>query len=346
VRVRRPFWLALRVVLLGALGYILVQVVLANSAELSGAADYLEGANWGWIAVAAVAEAISYLNFTLLQRRLLSVGGVSVGMVPLAAMSLAGSAMTNSLPGGGAFATVFAYRQFRHRGADEALTTWTIVAFTALTAVTLAVLAVVGLLVAGSDSGIGGLWPLTAALVVLPVAVVAVLLRPRLLHILLLWPLLVGRRLIGRPQRPREIVDRLVERIEVVAPHPSDWMWGLMFAAGNWVADCSCLVLAFLAVGAGVPWRGLLVAYGAAQVASNVPITPGGLGVVEGSLTVALVAFGGSTVQTVAAVLLYRIISFWLVLPLGWAAWLGLTIEVRRHPVVDAIPDLVEVGAS
>ena len=38
---------------------------------------------------------------------------------------------------------------------------------------------------------------------------------------------------------------------------------------GNWVADCGCLTLSFLAVGAGVPWRGLLLAYGAGQLASH-----------------------------------------------------------------------------
>ena len=42
-----------------------------------------------------------------------------------------------------------------------------------------------------------------------------------------------------------------------------------------------------------------------AQLAANLPITPGGLGVVEGSLTIALVAYGGGRDSTVAAVLLY-----------------------------------------
>ena len=40
------------------------------------------------------------------------------------------------------------------------------------------------------------------------------------------------------------------------------------------------------AVHAPVPWRGILLAYGAGQLAVNLPVTPGGLGVVEGSLTV------------------------------------------------------------
>ena len=51
-----------------------------------------------------------------------------------------------------------------------------------------------------------------------------------------------------------------------------------------WIGDLACLTVSFLAVGAGVPWRGLLLAYGAGQLAANLPITPGGLGVVEGSI--------------------------------------------------------------
>ena len=70
----------------------------------------------------------------------------------------------------------------------------------------------------------------------------------------------------------------------------------------------------FLAIHAPIPWKGLLLAYGAGQLAATLPVTPGGLGVVEGSITVALVAFGGAEASTPYAVLLYRIISFWFIL--------------------------------
>lgn len=337
----RAWWWA-RAIACIALAYFAVQVVTANSAELSGASDYLARASPPLIALAIGAEALSYLNFTLLQRRLLGAGGLRVSLLPLAAISLAGNAMTNSLPGGGAFATVFAYRQFRRRGADEALTTWTLVAFTALTAITLAVISVIGLIVAGSDGPVGGLGPLIGLLLVGPVIGVAVLLRPRLL-VFFVTPLLrFSSRVVHVPRRDAGgAIERLVMRLETVKPRAQDWAVGVAFAAGTWVTDCSCLILAFAAVHAGIPWRGLLVAYAAAQVVSNLPITPGGLGVVEGSLTVALVAFGGSTAETVAGVLLYRIISFWIVVPAGWCAWLALGVSARRdgtHPVSEVAP--------
>jgi len=52
--------------------------------------------------------------------------------------------------------------------------------------------------------------------------------------------------------------------------------------------------------------------------------------VVEGSLTIALVAFGGVETSTVAAVLLYRILSFWIGLPIGWATVGAMAWSDRR----------------
>jgi hypothetical protein len=98
-------------------------------------------------------------------------------------------------------------------------------------------------------------------------------------------------------------------------------------------------------VGGTVPWRGLLLAYGAGQLAANLPITPGGLVVVEGSLQIALTAFGGSALTTVSAVLLYRIISFWGFLPVGWSAWAGLGLAHRwRRDRAAAVPAESAVG--
>jgi uncharacterized protein (TIRG00374 family) len=101
--------------------------------------------------------------------------------------------------------------------------------------------------------------------------------------------------------------------------------WGTF----NWLLDCACFAMMFQAIHAPIPWKGLLLAYGAGQLAATLPITPGGLGVVEGSITVALVAFGGAESSTAYAVLLYRIISFWFILLVGWLFIGQLALQVR-----------------
>ena len=339
----RWVWIAARVVILAALAYLVAEYFVSNTAELSGAASFLAGAHWDWIAAAAVAEIVSFLAYAQLPRRLLIAGGVRTGLGSMTAISVAANSMNVSLPGGGAFAAVFSYRQFRRKGADEALSAWTLVAFTLLTALTLCLLAVAGLAIAGEDGPVAGLWPYIPALLAVPAVLVVLLLRPRFLAVVAVPVLRWLRRFVRLRFDPVPVVHRFVERLEAVTPTIGDWVAGFGWALVNWLTDCLCLVLAFAAVGEGVPWRGLLVAYGAGQVVANLPITPGGLGVVEGSLTIALVAYGGSTASTVAAVVLYRILSFWVPVPLGWAAWAGLRVQARRHPVAEpGILDEVE----
>jgi uncharacterized protein (TIRG00374 family) len=145
-------------------------------------------------------------------------------------------------------------------------------------------------------------------------------------------PLALVRRMLKQSHRdPHQLIRETLDHINSVTPSRREWASATIMALGNWVLDLACLIAAFLAVGAPVPWRPLLLAYGAAQLAANLPITPGGLGVVEGSLTIALVAYGGGRDSTVAAVLLYRLISYWALLPIGWMSWAVLTWTTRRR---------------
>lgn len=50
------------------------------------------------------------------------------------------------------------------------------------------------------------------------------------------------------------------------------FLWMLLY----WISDMACLAIAFFAVGALLPWQGLLIAYAAGQLAALLPITPGG----------------------------------------------------------------------
>lgn len=110
----------------------------------------------------------------------------------------------------------------------------------------------------------------------------------------------------------------------------------MLLAVANWLLDCLCLAAAILAVGATVPWQGLLLAYLTAAGASTLAITPGGLGTVELALTAALVATGLDAPHALAAALVYRIASLWLPAIGGWAAYLLLSSRTGRD--VEAAP--------
>jgi putative heme transporter len=73
---------------------------------------------------------------------------------------------------------------------------------------------------------------------------------------------------------------------------------------------------------AEVSWQETLAAFAFVRLISVIPVTPGGLGVVELGLTAALVAAGGNEGQVVASVLIFRVLTFVLPIPFGGATYL------------------------
>ena len=102
------------------------------------------------------------------------------------------------------------------------------------------------------------------------------------------------------------------------------------------------MALVVTAVGSPVPWSGLILAWSVGVGAASFGITPGGLGLVEAALAGALVAAGVHTPQAVAAVLVYRLISFWLVDALGWMFY--VTTRKRGRPAPPASTSSVDLN--
>jgi uncharacterized membrane protein YbhN (UPF0104 family) len=73
----------------------------------------------------------------------------------------------------------------------------------------------------------------------------------------------------------------------------------------------------------------VLSAYGVAGLVGLVPITPGGLGVIEGTLVSGLVIVGGASGPVVLGVLTWRLLQFWLPVPVAAVAWLSLRWDGR-----------------
>ena len=96
------------------------------------------------------------------------------------------------------------------------------------------------------------------------------------------------------------------------------------------------LAVSILAVGAAVPWRDMLLVYLAGIGAQSLSLTPGGLAITEGAISVALVASGLHVRQAVAAAVLYRLISFWLIAAVGWLILLVLRV---RTPAAESAPE-------
>jgi uncharacterized protein (TIRG00374 family) len=82
-----------------------------------------------------------------------------------------------------------------------------------------------------------------------------------------------------------------------------------------------CLTACVLALGGSVPVTSAAVVYLTGSALGSAVPTPGGLGAVEAALTAGLTATGMPAATAVSAVLLFRLLTFWLPVPAGWAAF-------------------------
>jgi uncharacterized protein (TIRG00374 family) len=102
------------------------------------------------------------------------------------------------------------------------------------------------------------------------------------------------------------------------------------FASGDLLFDLLSLDLVFLALRYQPGFGPLAVAYAAANIASAIPLTPGGLGVIEVTLVAVSVGFGAPRATAVLAVIGYRIANYWLPLIPGAIAYIRLRLRRRQ----------------
>ena len=99
------------------------------------------------------------------------------------------------------------------------------------------------------------------------------------------------------------------------------WKRALAATSGRWALDYATLLAALAAVGSQPRPSLVLLAFCAAQILAQIPITPGGLGFVEAGLTAMLALAGVSAGAAVLATFAYRLFSYWLPLPVGLLAF-------------------------
>ncbi|WP_239132247.1 lysylphosphatidylglycerol synthase transmembrane domain-containing protein [Paractinoplanes durhamensis] len=326
------WWRRLRLPLLIAAGLALAALGLwgrmPDPRDFLGA---LTSANYWWVTAAAALQATSLAAFAWQQRQLLRALGVRLTARRAAAVTLARTAISISMPAGAAVSAGYAVREYQRGGVSKELSA-------------------ASMIVSGLAS-IGGLTLLyvTGGLAVLgrnpalllsprPLAVVAVL------AILTTAAILAGRRLPAfktRATRDGRVIRWIRATLTSARDawqagaslRARDWIAGLLFFAVNWLTDLLCLAATCRAVGLPVGVTTLAGIYLGVQIVRQVPLTPGGVGVVDTALVAGLTAAGAGAASAVAAVLIYRLISCWLLLPVGGLAALALRrndLQARR----------------
>jgi uncharacterized membrane protein YbhN (UPF0104 family) len=300
--------------------------------QLAETGHLLGRINPAWLGVAIVTEGASMIAFARLQRWLLRAGGINIKLPQMVEITLAANALSTSLPGGVAWSATWAYAQVRRRGADRVLTVWVMLVGGVLASAAIFVLLALGSWLASGSGPAASLWPVITVLAAIPVAAGVVWYASRRSPLVLRalrrsWQMAEMK----VPAAPwlGNVVAGLMRRIATVQPGPRGWLEAVGLAGANWVWDAACLTVSLLALQVHIPWADILFIYSLTQVAASLPITPGGLGVVEGSLALLLTAYGVPAAGALAGTLLYRIISFWSLLSIGWVAWLAIEAAIR-----------------
>ena len=286
---------------------------------------HLGGLRLAWLGVAVTAEIVSLAAGAAAQRQLLAAGGARLPWPTVFGLVVASTGLAKVMPAGPVTGGAWQAREYRRHGAAAAAGVWAVIAggFTS-TVVMLALL-----LAGATAAGTGPLPLLACAGAVLAAGVAGLTAAAHRAHTL-------SRRLSRRRSRSPRIarLAAAVAGLPQLRAGPGSAAGVLACTGTSLLADAGVLTACFGLAGLPVPWRGLLFAYAAGQLAGRLVPLPGGLGGVEGGMLGALALAGTPPAAAAAAVLVYRVAGYWAIGATGTAVAASLARRPRgggRH---------------
>lgn len=281
-----------------------------------------------WLIAGAMVECLSLLCYSLLTRSLLPAAGP--GLFTVFRIDMSCTALGHVVPAGSAASAALGYRLFTSRGVRPADACFMMASQGPGSSVVLNLLLSAALLVSVPLTGFHRIYlaaGLTGFAVLLMAAGLVCLLSRGEERVVRL-----ARRVTGRiPRAPGEAVERLVRAlagsIRAFRSDPRRMRRSVCWATANWLLGAASLWCFVAALGHYSDPVVLFAAFGIANVAAALPLTPSGLGVVEVTLPLLLAGSGVTRSVAALAVIGWRLVNFWLPIPLGAAACLSLRLS-------------------
>lgn len=311
--------------------FLMNYVVLPNLAGLGRALHELRRVNGALLLLGLGLELAAFWAYAKLTQAALTPSHISTPS--LSRIQLATKAVTNVVPGGSAAGSALGYRLLVLSGVDAAGAGFALATAGLGSAVVLNLLLWSTLLVSIPISGVNPLYVSVA------LAGVFVLGAFGVVVLFLVRGAEQADRIVRAIARRFSFVDaavvsavmrRLGGRIRLLAANRSTLRRLVGWAIVNWLFDAASLWVFLRAFGESVRPDALLVSFCVANVLAAIPITPGGLGVIDFSLTTMLTFFGVPATANALGVQSYRLAAYWLAIPLGSAAYLSLRVGPWR----------------
>lgn len=304
---------------------------------LSNALGKLDEADPAWIAVAIAFNVVAFVTYIALFKAVVGGDALRLTWKETYEINMAGLAATLLFSAAGAGGIVLTWWALRKAGMERRDVARRMVAFLTLhyAFYPLALIVFGVLLRTGVLSG-----KASVELTIVPAAVAGVLLLLALL--LALIPSDLGQRAARfvHGERGRAIA-RKVARVPAtfaegfrfalgLFAHPSQGGLAVLGAAGFWAANIGILWACFHAFGVHVPLAVVVQGFFLGMVANLIPFAPAGVGAVDAGMIGAFVLFGIPEDTVFPAILIYRLIAFWMPIPFGIAAFFQLRKRVHE----------------
>ena len=312
----------LRLTLLAAALVVTAFALRGRLPEPAMVLGVLRAADPYWLAAAVLAQFLSQAAFAVQQRTLLAALGARMSVREALALTYSRSAMSLVMPAGGAVSAAFAMRQYRRHGASTAVAA-TVMLLSGLASAAGLALLYTGTIGPTEIARLGERHAVPLLAVTLgAAAAVTIIVRP------------ASRRRRREPLRLPPRLDRAWQPVRHAVREARSvplrrWIRTLAVALLNWLLDLLCLIAVARACQFPLSWYQLATVYLAVQVVRQIPLTPGGIGLIEASLLGGFLTAGAPQSAAAAVVLGYRLISCWLILPGGLLAYLRLTRTPR-----------------
>ena len=273
-------------------------------------------------------QVVSLLCYSLLTRAALGEEGHEVPLLRLFRIQLSTKSLGNIMPGGSAASTALGYKLLTMSGVGGPDSAFALATAGIGSAVVLNLILWLGLVVSIPGRGVNAVYGTAAIVGVILMAFAAFVVvglvdgQGRAERVVRS----VARRLRLDEHHAAEVLAHLGGRIEGLGQDRQMLVRVVGWATANWLLDAASLWIFLRAFGGTLGLDALIVSFGIANVLSVIPITPGGLGIVEGVYIPTLTGFGLAGSTAAVGVLSYRIAQYWMPIFVGWLSYLSLRI--------------------
>lgn len=315
-------------VLKGLATLLVVYFLILNIPGLRNAVDQLSDVRPELLVLGLGLEIVALFCYSMMTRAALGPVGHHLSVLHLFRIQLSTRALSSLVPGGSAAGSALGFRLMVASGVPGPDAGFALATAGLTSAVVLNFILWGGLIVSIPLRGVNPVYGTAAIagiiLMGIAVAIIFGLIEGQERSEKILR--LIARRLRLNEERAGEAVRHIGGRMKELAGDKAMLRRLVGWAAANWLIDAAALWVFLRAFGGSLTFDGLIVAFGLANVLAAIPLTPGGLGLVEGTYVPVLVGFGLTRATAVVGVVSYRVAQFWLPILIGGLTYLSLRI--------------------